>query len=147
MLLLAHAPWFRAAAGLDLENLALDQGQLVGDDPHVVKALPLPFLFDLDSLLAMHNLAVEHTWTFKLVALGGVGVQDHFANAQQLVTQGFPLNLPDGSGPGGALDGDLGLQFSKNQCLRAAALNGFMLRGCGGIIVDHRALNAVQYTL
>ena len=109
--------------GLDLEGLPLGPGQFVGDDPHVVRALPLPFPVDLHSLLAVDNLVVQHPWKLELVALGRVCVQDHFAILQQLAAQGLPLNLPDGAGPGGTLHGDLGLQFAKNQGLGAAALN------------------------
>ena len=98
-------------------------GQFVGDDPHVVRALPLPFPVDLHSLLAVDNLVAEHPWKLELVALGRVCVQDHFAILQQLAAQGLPLNLPDGARPGGTLHGDLGLQFAKNQGLGAAALN------------------------
>ena len=47
--------------GFDLEGLLLGPGQFVGDDPHVVRALPLPFPVDLHSLLAVDNLVVQHS--------------------------------------------------------------------------------------
>ena len=84
--------------GLDLEGLPLGPGQFVGDDPHVVRVLPLPFPVDLHSLLAVDNLVAQHPWKLELVALGRVCVQDHFAILQQLAAQGLPLNLPDGAG-------------------------------------------------
>ena len=110
-------------AGFDFEGLPLSTGQLVGDDPHIVGALPLPYPLDLHSLFAVNHLVVQDPRKLELVALGRVCVQDHFAILQQLAAQGLPLNLPDGARSGGTLHGDLGLQSAKHQGLGAAALN------------------------
>ena len=46
-------------AGFDFEGLPLSTGQLVGDDPHIVGALPLPYPVDLHSLFAVNRLVVQ----------------------------------------------------------------------------------------
>ena len=89
------------AAVDDLEGLPLSTGQPVGDDPHIVGSLPLPYPVDLFSLFAVNHIVVQGLRKLEFVALGRFCVQDHFAIPQRLAAQGLPLNLPDVVGPRG----------------------------------------------
>ena len=55
----------------------------MGDDPHIVEALPLPYPVDLHSLFAVNHLVVQDPRKLELAALGRVCAQGHFAILEQ----------------------------------------------------------------